>query len=129
MVLATSVIAAPIAILVAALGMQITRRRRRDKIGPGKTGDESFTRLQRAHANAIEHAPLLLVLLMLYELSGGSRRVVLILGGALVAARVMHAAGLIMKTKHPLHVAGAGITYTLEVALAVMLLRAFVLRG
>jgi hypothetical protein len=122
MVIHTGLIAAPLAIWMAALGMAISRRRFRGRIGPGMTGDESFTRLQRAHGNAIEHIPLVLVLLLLLELSGASPTLIYTLGGIFVAARIAHPIGLMTRSKHPLHIGGAAATYLLEFGLGVLLL-------
>jgi uncharacterized membrane protein YecN with MAPEG domain len=129
MSLETSLVAAPLALLVAGLGLQISRRRRRDRIGPGMTGDPSFVRLQRAFGNAVEHTPLVLLLLLMLELSGGSKVLVLGVGAALLVSRFAHAAGIILRPRHPLHFAGAATTYGLEVVLAILLVRAYMTAG
>ncbi len=96
-------------------------RRRRDRIGPGMTGDAAFTRLQRAHGNAIEHVPVLLVALLLLELLGASSLQMVALGVAILVARAAHASGIILRPRHPLHTLGGALTYTLEIAMACML--------
>jgi hypothetical protein len=101
--------------------MAISVRRRRDRVGPGMTGDTGFTRLQRAHGNAAEHIPPVLLGLLLLELTGFSRTAILVLGIAFVLGRFAHAAGIILRPRHPLHTFGGAATYTIEVALGVLL--------
>jgi uncharacterized protein len=119
----TALVAAPLLLLVAGLGMAISQRRRREGIGPGMTGDPAFTRLQRAHGNAVEHVPLLLVALLLLELLGTGSGVIWAFGAAILLARLAHAAGIVLRMRHPLHFVGSALTYTLEVAMAVALVR------
>jgi hypothetical protein len=121
MPLKTALVAAPLLLLIAGLGLGISMRRRRDHIGPGMTGDAAFTRLQRAHGNAVEHVPVLLVALLLLELLGASSSHLIALGVAIVVARAAHAAGIILRPRHPLHALGGALTYTLEIAMAFML--------
>ena len=93
-------------------------RRRRERIGPGMPGDTAFTRLQRAHANAVEHVPVLLLGLLLLELLRVSSWQLITFGLGIVIARFAHAAGIVQRPRHPLHTLGAALTYTLEVAMA-----------
>jgi uncharacterized protein len=125
----TALVAAPLLLLVAGLGMAISYRRRRERIGPGMQGDAAFARLQRAHGNAVEHVPLLLVALLLLELMGGGGALVTAIGAAILVARAAHAAGLVMRPRHPLHVLGAALTYALEVLLGWLLLYAAAARS
>jgi uncharacterized protein len=129
MPLHTALVAGPLLLLVAGLGMAISVRRRRERIGPGMPGDPAFVRLQRAHGNAVEHVPLLLVGMLLLELLGGRGALVTAVGAAILVARAAHAAGLLMRTRHPLHFFGAALTYTLEVLLGCVLLYAVATRG
>jgi uncharacterized protein len=117
----TALVAAPLMLLVAGLGMAISMRRRREHIGPGMAGDAAFIRLQRAHGNAVEHAPILLLAMLLLELLGASSSRLIALGVAILVARAAHAAGIILRARHPLHFLGAALTYTLEVAMAFVL--------
>ena len=121
MPLKTALVAAPLLLLIAGLGMTISIRRRRERIGPGMTGDAAFMRLQRAHGNAVEHIPLLLLGLLLLELLGTASWQVVALGIAVLVARAAHAAGILQRPRHPLHALGAALTYTLEVVIACVL--------
>src|SRR3954462_1244869 len=87
MPLKTALVAAPLLLLIAGLGMAISMRRRRERIGPGMAGDATFTRLQRAHGNAVEHAPILLVALLLLEPLGARAAALIAFGAAIVVAR------------------------------------------
>jgi uncharacterized membrane protein YecN with MAPEG domain len=129
MPLETALVAAPLLLLIAGLGMAISMRRRREHIGPGMAGDAAFIRLQRAHGNAVEHAPILLVALLLLELLGARSAQLMAFGVAILVARGAHAAGIILRPRHPLHTLGGALTYTLEVALAFVLVFAVLRRA
>lgn len=120
----TALVAGPLLFLVAGLGLAISSRRRREGIGPGMAGDATFIRLQRAHGNAVEHVPLLLVAMLLLELIGIRGTLVAAVGVAILVARAAHAAGLIMRSRHLLHFLGAALTYLLEILLGCVLLYA-----
>src|SRR3954464_14540901 len=121
MPLKTAAVVAFLLLLVAGLGLRISLRRRREHIGPGMTGDTAFTRLQRAHGNAIEHAPLLVLAMLLLELLGAGSAELVGFAVATVIARAAHAAGIILRPRHPFHTLGSALTYTLEVAMAISL--------
>jgi len=121
MPLVTALVAAPLLLLIAGLGVAISGRRRREGIGPGMAGDVAFTRLQRAHGNAIELSPMLVLGLLLLELLRGRSPVLIAFGVAIVVARIAHAAGIVQRPRHPLHFLGAALTYFLEIALAISL--------
>ena|SRR5689334_23371509 len=125
----TALVAAPLLLLIAGLGVAISSHRRRQGIGPGMAGDVAFTRLQRAHGNAVEHSPMLLLGLLFLELLGARSPVLIAFGVAIVVARIAHAAGITQRPRHPLHVLGAALTYFLEVALAVYLVFAALRRA
>jgi uncharacterized membrane protein YecN with MAPEG domain len=57
----------------------------------------------------------------LLELSGGPKSLVGGIGGALIFARICHATGLTNRTRHPLQVVGATLTYLIEIAVGVAL--------
>lgn len=65
----------------------------------------------RAHGNAAEWTPMLVVMLLLVELGGASALWLHVAGGALVLARVLHATGLLTKLKTT--VAGVVLTWSL----------------
>jgi uncharacterized membrane protein YecN with MAPEG domain len=76
-------------------------------------GDEDKSKLGmiRAHANFFEFVPIALVLLLLFELSGGEPQWVHAFGAMLLLARVLHAVGLSITLETSFgRRAGAGLT-------------------
>lgn len=117
-----------VGLLVAGLGIHVslTRIRRKNRRSDGG-GDVELIRRIRAHGNAAEHVPLLLVLLGLVAAAGVPAGAVLGAGVAIGVARVLHATG-VLAGRRALSIAGATITYVLEVGLAASLLL-FATRG
>ncbi len=106
------------ALLVTALGIQVSRLRGAYGVGVEKPIPPELIRPLRAHGNAIEWVPLGLVLLLAIELSGaGSRFTLHLAGGTLLLGRVLHAAGFYGKNK--LSVVGAALTYLVLVAMSI----------
>jgi len=99
------------ALLLLALGLNVSRQRGVVKAGLGAVPPE-LVRPVRAHGNSAEWMPVGLLLLLALELSGGPGRFALhLLGGSFFLARLLHAAGVLGRTK--LSVAGASLTYLL----------------
>jgi uncharacterized membrane protein YecN with MAPEG domain len=61
--------------------------------GKGLQTDRDMRRAERVLSSFVEYVPLALILLTLIELKGSPAFVIHILGGVLVAARVLHAFG------------------------------------
>lgn len=84
--------------LCTALYVALTARtialRRVAKIGLGTGGDPEMERRIRIHGNFAEYVPLALVLMAILELNGANRWLLIALGAALFAGRVLHAWGL-----------------------------------
>ena len=98
------------ALLVIALGLNVTRLRIVTRTDAGQPHPKELSLPLRAHGNAAEWVPLGLVLLLVLELSkSGSSFTLHLLGGAFFLARVLHAAGFYGRT--PLRVAGAALNY------------------
>jgi uncharacterized membrane protein YecN with MAPEG domain len=118
----TAWIAAPLMILIALLGLRISGLRLGGKArSTDKETLASFERWQRAHGNAVEHVPMVLILLYIYERMYGSHGAVPILGVTFVAARLLHAYGAILPSRRP-KFTGAALTYAVELALGGLLL-------
>lgn len=81
-------------LLMLVLAIRVVGHRRALKIGIGDGGDTRLARKVRAHANFIEYVPLALLMLALLELGGLGAMWLWALGGTLLLARVLHAAGL-----------------------------------
>ena len=106
------------ALLITALGMQVSRLRSARGVGVETPIPAEMIRPVRAHGNAVEWVPLGLVLLLAIELSGaGSRFTLHLAGGTLLLGRVLHAAGFYGRNK--LSMAGAALTYLVLLAMSV----------
>lgn len=119
----TALYAALCALIVLILGLRVSMYRNAQRIGIGDGGDPRLQRRIRAHANAVEHLPLTLLLLLLLELGQAQPWLLHLLGATLVAARVLHAVGLNASGgKSWPRFSGALATYVIELALALLLL-------
>jgi len=90
----TGLFAALLSILIIVLAYKVVAFRRDKKVGIGDAGDTNGILAIRTHANALEYIPMLLILMGIYEINGGSPMVLYIIGSLLVVARLMHAFGL-----------------------------------
>lgn len=108
-------------LLTLALGMNVSRLRGKYKQPSGDGGHAELAVAIRAHGNNAEHVPLLLIVLLAAELSGGSSTMLHVFGGALIVSRVLHAVGLLQR-KGAIQVSGALSTYVLQAALPIYLL-------
>jgi len=115
----TALYAALLALLYAMLSLKIAFFRKNQRVDLGDGGDKNAARLIRAHGNASEYIPLVLVLMGVYELNDGS---VLILHGAgalFFIARVLHASGLTQHRGASFgRFTGATLTFVVLIALA-----------
>jgi hypothetical protein len=117
----TALYGAICALLTLGLGLNISRLRGKYNVFRGDGGHAELASAVRAHGNATEHVPLLVVLLLAAELSGGSSTMLHVFGGALVVSRLLHAVGL-YQGKSAIQIPGALSTYLLEAALPIYLL-------
>jgi uncharacterized protein len=88
----------------------------------GKAEGKQFERLQRAHGNAAEHMPMMLILILVAEALRAPRWVLIAAVIAAIVARLIHAAGYLIRRRHPLHFTGSTITYMIEGGLGVLVL-------
>ena len=106
------------ALLITVLGIQVSRARATLGVGVETPVPGTMIRKVRAHGNAIEWAPIGLILLLAIELSGAGTRFTLHLaGGTLLLGRALHAAGFYGRNK--LSEAGAGLTYLVLLATSI----------
>lgn len=128
-ILGTTLMAVPVtalygalaALLTLALGLNVSRLRGKFNVFRGDGGHAELQGAIRAHGNAVEHLPMLVILLLIAELCGGNSTVLHIFGGALIVARVLHAVGLIRGVQ-AVQIPGALTTYLLEAAIPVYVL-------
>ncbi len=90
----TALYAAILALIVLALGINVTVHRVKLRVPLGDGGNPQMLRMIRLHGNAIEYIPLALVLMAVYELNGGMHVALHIVGIALIAGRVLQTWGM-----------------------------------
>ena len=105
-------------LLLVSLGGMVSAARGKHKVYIGDTPPPELQRQIRAHGNAAEYIPIGILMLALLELSGGVSSLWLhVLGGAFLLGRVLHVAGVLMKS--PIATAGAAINYSTLGALGI----------
>lgn len=85
----TAIYAGILALVIVALGINVTVHRVKLQIPLGDAGNPDMLRMVRIHANAIEYVPLALLLMAIYEINGGWHAALHIIGIALIAARII----------------------------------------
>jgi uncharacterized membrane protein YecN with MAPEG domain len=105
-----------LAVLCLILAIRASMGRVKNNVLMGDGGNADMVMRMRTHANFTEYVPLLLVLMGLLELAGGSRMVLTIFGAALVLARVAHAVGMARPAPSYLRAGGALVTFLLLLA-------------
>jgi uncharacterized membrane protein YecN with MAPEG domain len=112
------------ALVSLALALNVSRVRRKLGVSLGDKNLPEMIRAVRAHANNAEYTPLFIVMLLVNELAHGSSRILHVLGGAFVVARVLHAWGMFVSGGPSLpRLSGTTINHIVLVALAVQALR------
>lgn len=90
----SAVYAAIFAIIAIVLALRVVLARRRVRAGMGDGDDAQLARAIRVHGNCMEYVPMALLLMVVFELNGGSQFFVHFLGSSLLVARILHAWGL-----------------------------------
>lgn len=85
----TALYAAILALIIVALGINVTVHRVKLQVSLGDGNNPQMRRMIRLHGNAIEYLPLALVLMALYELNGGIHWALHVIGIALIAGRLI----------------------------------------
>ncbi|WP_299809137.1 MAPEG family protein [uncultured Shewanella sp.] len=115
------------ALLVIVLTYRVIKLRRAHKIGIGSAGNEALTLAQRVHANLLENAPIVLLLLVVAEMNGTSALLLHLFGTVWIIARLLHAIGL-TQGQGGYHLGrfwGMLLTWAVMIALVVVNLLAF----
>lgn len=90
----TALYAAILTLILMALAINVTLHRRKLRVGLGDGSNPVMLRMVRMHGNAVEYIPIAVLLMLVYELNGGSHATLHVCGCALILGRVLHAAGL-----------------------------------
>lgn len=122
----TPIYAGLLGLLFLLLSLRVIARRRTARVGLGDGGDRSLLRVQRAHANFAEYAPLILLLMAMAELQGLQPLALHGLGLLLLAGRLIHAVGFGREPEvRGARVVGMAMTFTaLGIAAATVLVLA-----
>jgi hypothetical protein len=89
MISITPLYAAILALIIVALGINVTVHRVKLKVPLGDGGNAEMLRMIRLHSNAVEYVPLALLLMLSYEINGGLHFALHIAGIALIVGRVL----------------------------------------
>ena len=90
----TAAYAGVLALIVVALGINVTVHRAKFKIALGDGGNPAMFRMIRVHGNAIEYIPMALLLMAIYEINGGYPVALHIAGLVLLAGRISQSWGM-----------------------------------
>ena len=93
----TATYVAILALLYAALGLQVVRLRRRNRVGFGDGGSGDLRSAIRAHAHFAEYVPIIALMTAMLEMSGLAATKVHGLMAALLVARLFHPIGMYAK--------------------------------
>ncbi len=122
----TAVFAALFTLLFATLSVMVIGARVRLGVLHGDGANPTLERLVRAQANCAEYVPLVLFLAALLEAEGTGRRLISILLGVTLLARILHPFGMFAPVNSPRQFIcrGGGIIVTLTVLIveAILLL-------
>jgi uncharacterized membrane protein YecN with MAPEG domain len=92
--LITASYVAVLALLYAALGLQVVRLRRQNRAGFGDGGSTELRSAIRAHAHFAEYVPIIALMAAMLEMSGLPPLKLHALLGALLVARLLHPLGM-----------------------------------
>jgi uncharacterized protein len=117
----TALYAGILALIIVALGINVTAHRVKLRVPLGDAGNPQMLRMIRLHGNAAEYLPLAVLLMLIYEINGGWYVALHAVGTALVAGRVLQTWGM-WGTEMPGFGRGAGqsLTWLSIAALAVL---------
>lgn len=93
------------------LALRIVGMRVRDEVLIGDGGDDLLAGRMRAHANLVEYAPFVLVLLALIELARGSGMALGLTALIFVIARIAHPMGMDLRRSNLPRAGGAILTW------------------
>jgi len=85
---------AVLALIYAALALEVIRLRRSSKAPFSDGGNDGLRSAIRAHGNFIEYVPIIALMIALLEMSGASLSRIHLLMGALVLSRLLHPLGM-----------------------------------
>lgn len=90
----TAALAAAMGALLLLLAIDTVRQRFRTSTAHGFGEDQRLTSACRSHGNLAEHAPIVIILVGLLELSQANHMGLMIVSGAFIIGRILHIHGL-----------------------------------
>ena len=122
----TAIYLAVLALLYAALAIQVARLRQRDRASFGDNGSLELRSAIRVHGNFVEYVPIIALMVAMLEMSGLPATRVHVLMGALLVSRLLHPLGM-SAASNTLQfrigrVGGITITFVLLISCAVTIL-------
>ena len=117
----TAYFAAPLGLLIMGLALNVSRVRIQNKVSLGDGGNKVVRGAIRAHGNAVEYIPIILFLLLIYELQGGNQVALWTIGIIFTASRFFHAWGM-LRHIFVFRRYGATVTYIIGILLPFLLL-------
>ena len=119
----TALYAALLVAVFVVLTVRIGLARGKTGISMLDGGNEQVLVDMRRHGNFIEHVPLLLILMAIIEINGGSAVFLHVVGIALVICRIAHPFGLRHdRAQTPMRMLGAGGTFLVTITLGLVVL-------
>lgn len=117
----TAIYAAILAIILTALAINVTVHRAKLDVPIGQGDNPLMLRMMRIHGNAAEYIPIALLLMLVYEINGGTHAVLHSFGIALVVARLLHIWGMWHSTRPTFgRIVGPTVTWLAILALAIL---------
>ena len=114
----TLTIAAACAVINIWIAARVVRGRVKGNVLMGDGGVPQMMSGMRAHANFVEYAPFVLILIALIELARGASIWLWALGAVFVLARIAHPLGMARDAPNPLRAGGALLTWIVTLLLA-----------
>ena len=115
--------------LYVALGLQVSRLRRGNRVLFGDGDNRELRSAIRAHANFAEYVPIIVLMVALLEISGLPALRVHLLMGTLLVARLMHPLGMYVGPRtvqfQICRVGGITLTFFVLVSAGIMALTRF----
>ena len=119
----TSLYAALVAFILIGLSVRTIGLRRKYQVAIGHGEQPELERAMRVHANFCEYVPVGLLLVLLVELGTGAGLWIHVLGGALLAGRLLHAFGVSQVAEDlRFRVTGMALTFTVIGASALVII-------
>ena len=87
----TSIYAAFAGLIIVVLAFRVVRMRRKERVALGHGENKYLRRAVRVHANATEYLPIILILMLLYEVNDGKIWQLHLYGSLAILGRLLHA--------------------------------------